>query len=104
MSTRLEELKKRFAEQRKPFPLSHLLYLYEISRSQDTYINYMEGFRLLAEWLAPIELPSSHSTIYKLQNSYELQQIAVILNTHPGIIQNGYQTTTAILQQSASST
>lgn len=79
----LEILKQRFIEQRKPFPLSALLRMYESSNRKDTYINGMEGFRLLAEWLHPIEITQAppSTRIPKLHQSYEIQEIARILNT-----------------------
>ena len=74
-------LRKRQETESKSFPLSHLLYIYEISSSKDTYINYFEGLQLLIDWLSPIELPKEISRINKLHNTYEIQQIATLLNT-----------------------
>ncbi len=88
--SRLEELKRKLAEQNqlraKPFHLKYLLILYETSNPDDTYIGYMEGFRLLAEWLSPIDIPEGFTNIPKVHNTYVMQQMASILGTYPGTI------------------
>jgi hypothetical protein len=89
--SRLQQLKEQFAIQRKPFPLWALLALQHKSRSADTYVEHMAGFKELAAWLAPIEIPPHKPfSIPKLHVNYELNQIAVILNVHPSVVYQEY--------------
>ena len=92
----ISESVTRLLEQRKlaasPFPASSLLLLYFKSRPEDTYTNYFEGLKLLAAWLAPIDT-AELATKYHEQKvfyplyTYEMQEVAVILDVHPSIIQ-----------------
>ena len=68
-----------------PTPLSALFYLYETAIHSDVYCNYLEGFRLLHEWLYPIEIAPFESgyKIPRLSISYELNEISRILKIHP---------------------
>jgi hypothetical protein len=72
---------------RKSFPLSALLTLYIRANKQDVYCDFMQGFLLLRDWLSPIA-PSSYQikSIPSVFISYEIQELAKHLNTHPSII------------------
>lgn len=67
------------------FPLWAILILYERSKRSQTYNNYFSGFKSLLAWLNPVDCsalnlyPNRYLT--KLECSYELQELAVILNT-----------------------
>ena len=94
LATRLSGLRKQHEANSKPFPLSHLLYLYEIGNPCDLYINNMEGFSLLVKWLSPIDAPlEQHGSqrIPRLSHSYELNRIAEILEIHPAKLYQIYQ-------------
>lgn len=77
------------------FPLWALLVLYEKSNATDTFINYMEGFQLLANWLGPIDSPTyaTIKKIPKLHVNWELNTIAELLNIHPSIVYQTYEDT-----------
>lgn len=84
----------------REFPLSSLLILYERSKSQDTYTNYFEGFKLLYEALSPISseslavlAASPKRKLNKLEATYELQELAVILKTDQSQLLDYYNTT-----------
>lgn len=101
----LANLKQKLLLESKPFPLASLLYMYEVSNHKDTYCNYFEGFKLLVDWLGPIEIPEipaqlESKPIPKLYHTYDIQEIAVILKTSQERIYHGYQTTQSLLQQS----
>ena len=78
VAAKLAEL--RAATEKKPFPLASLLTLY--SKAPDSlYSNYFEGFKLLAKWLSPIEIPSVQEfEIPPPFHTYTVQEIAKILN------------------------
>ena len=67
------------------FPLWAILILYERSKRSQVYNNYFAGFKFLLTWLGPID--NSALDLYpnrylsKLESSYELQELAIILNT-----------------------
>lgn len=65
-----------------PTPLSVLFYIYETGHPKDLYVDYMEGFRLVVQWLAPHKKPCNPhpGKIPRLHGSYEMQQIAAILD------------------------
>ncbi len=65
-----------------PYPLWALLQLYETS-STLLYINHLENFRLLVDWLAPIDIPQAPPgfKVLKLHHTYDIQEIAIILKT-----------------------
>jgi hypothetical protein len=91
---RLRAFKEQQQTAIKPFPLWALLYLYELAPYKEVYCNYMEGFKLLVRWLAPIEIPPLHecsNRMNRLHGSYDTQAIAAILN--------GYQTTLSVLSK-----
>lgn len=96
---------ERFKQQRllaaKPFPLWALLILCEKGRRESWYCNYFEGFKLLAKWLGPIEIPQAPAStrIPRLHRTYEIQEIATILKTSQENIYHGYQTQGTKLQQ-----
>lgn len=71
-----------YQQNENPIPLSVLFYLYETGNSTILYCNYMEGFRLLVDWLGPIDKPCNAPVckVPKLHGSYEMQQFATILD------------------------
>lgn len=71
------------------FPLKNLLVLYSRAHSKDVYINNFQGFKLLVEWLAPIEqyqLVTATKTIPWCFHSYEIQEIARILQVPADVL------------------
>ncbi len=103
MTSSLELLKQKLAIKSKPFPVWALLILYEKSNARDTYCDYFEGFKLLHRWLSPIELTPHSEPLHKLQRSYEIQELATILNTTQENLNHGYQTAISIIQLAANS-
>jgi hypothetical protein len=98
ISDKLAALKRARELREKPFPVWALLILYENSNARDTYCNYFEGFKLLVEWLSPIELTPHSEPLHKLQRSYEIQELATILQTTQENLNHAYQTALNILQ------
>ena len=80
-----------------PTPLATFLYIYNHA-SHEVYINYMEGARALAEFLAPIDVARIDITIPDILVSYDLQQIAIVLKPHTTIPLNAYQIENAIYE------
>lgn len=70
-------------EDKTPFPLWALLVIYE-KANQECYINYMEGFKLLVNWLSPIAYPNHRDSDYyaasNILRSYESRELSRILN------------------------
>ena len=68
------------------FPAASLLKLYSIANKKDVYCNHFEGFKLLAEWLAPIDTSAialeDGSTVDSLLVNYEVTVIATYLNVN----------------------
>ena len=74
----------------RKFPLSALLKLYLASRDE-CYVEYMHGFKCWARWLAPISDSDFTATnVFYPLYTYEVQEIAKILNLHPSIIQQEF--------------
>ncbi len=94
----LEEFLRERELQKRPFPIWALLILYEKSNPRDTYVTYYEGFRLLVEWLNPIQLTPHSEPIPKLHRSYKLQEIAYILQTSDENLYHAYITALNILE------
>lgn len=67
------------------FPLWAVLVLYERSKRYQTYNNYFSGLKSLIHWLNPIDYSALNlyktRPLTKLETSYELQELARILNT-----------------------
>jgi hypothetical protein len=84
------ELAARIAELRTPkkFPLESLLRIYYTAKKRDVYISDFEGFKLLVAWVAPIDVPPKDSVVRAPSCfiTYEIQQIAKILNTTEDVI------------------
>jgi len=76
------------------FPLWALLILYERSKRSQVYNNYFAGFKSLLTWLNPIDLSAINlykiRSLTKLESSYELQELAAILNTSPSQLYDYY--------------
>lgn len=104
ISSSLERLKAQRESQRelqsKPFPLWALLYFCEIGNRNDWYCDYFSGFKLLVSWLGPIDIPNAPSSlkIPRLHRTYELQEIATILNSSQESIYHGHKTTFSFIQ------
>lgn len=79
--------KSMTSEDRTPTPLWAFIKIYE-KASHTCYINYMEGAKLLAKYLAPIETPELDESyiVPDLLSSYETQELAKILNINQDII------------------
>ena len=97
-----EQLEKERFYKDIPFPLSHLLYMNEIA-NHAMYCDYMEGFKLMVEWLDPIASPAPDSKEWfgQLHSNYEASQICSILGINYGQLFNGYKTTATLIQQQA---
>ena len=95
-SDRLAALKQKLAAQRtvesKPFPAWALIALYIRSHKKDTYCDHFYGFRILQDWLHPIELPAHTEPLLPLQGSYEIQEIARMLGTSQDHINHAIHT------------
>ena len=93
LTYRLNAIKQQEEIKAKPFPLWALLVMYERGSLKDLYCNYFEGFKILIDWLKPIQIPAIENSlpIYKLHSSYAKQEIATILKCTQGQIENGYQ-------------
>lgn len=82
MTSNLEALKLS----RSASPLSLYLTIYT-KASHECYINYMEGAKVLADWLGKIELPverypeilNTNFSVPRLLYGYEQQELAKIL-------------------------
>ena len=83
----LAALKAKLALRAKPFPLWALLHLYETGSRDDLYCDYFAGFKLLIDWLSPIEvdpqIKGKRCKLPKLEYNYEIQEIARHLQIHP---------------------
>jgi hypothetical protein len=69
---------EEFRLMRTPTPLAALLHLYK-GANHECYINYMEGAKRLAAWLAPIEVTLATRTIPTMLRTYELNALAKVL-------------------------
>ena len=69
-----------------PFLVASLLKLYSIANKKDVYCNHFEGFKLLTEWLAPIDTSAialeDATTVDSLLLNYEVTVIAKYLNVN----------------------
>ena len=76
-------------EDKTPFPLWALLVIYE-KANHECYINYMEGFKALVNWLSPIAYPNHRGSGYyatsNILRSYESRELARILNMPEDIL------------------
>lgn len=96
MDSALERFIREKQEERtlreNKFPLKSLLFLYlTCSRKPYNclYLSYFAGFKELVNWLGPIDIPPlTTQKIFKPFYNYEIQEIAVILNCNPAIIQS----------------
>ncbi len=69
------------------FPLHALLILYATGKPTDLYCNDMEGFKLLVDWLGPIQIPELEVIqIPRMRENYEVQRIAMILKCDESIV------------------
>ena len=83
-----------------PTPLATYMHIY-ISACNSCYMNYMLGARMLARYLAPIDIPAptiATSAIPDMLVSYELQEIAKILKQHSVIPLSTNQIESAIYE------
>ena len=79
----LEKFKQNRAALAIPTPLATYLYIYTHA-SYDSYINYMEGAKALAKYLAPIYIGNLvyDFVIPDMLASYELMELAKVLQPH----------------------
>lgn len=74
------------SEANSKFPLWAILLLYEKANNLDMYGTVFDNFRLLVTWLNPdCEILNSYAPkkLTKLENSYQLEELAAILNIEP---------------------
>ena len=86
-----------------PTPLSTFLHIYTHAETE-CYINYMEGAKALAKYLAPIEVTTGAwiDTSFKMPDllaSYDLYELAKILKPHLTTLLLPYQIENAIYEQ-----
>lgn len=93
---------KRFKQDRvadiTPTPLATYLYIYNYAQ-YECYIDYMKGAKALAKYLAPIDIKGIDIIIPDLLVSYDLQEIAKLLQPHTVIPLKIYQIENAIYEQ-----
>lgn len=78
-------------------PLKTYLTIYNKAQ-HECYINYMEGAKILAEWLGPLELVK-YSKIPRIHRSYETQELGKILSSsNPNFAEDCIYHTSAIMQ------
>lgn len=73
------------------FPLEALLRIYAKYKERNPlYLNYFEGFKLLVDWLEPLEVPQLTAQellpIPPCFHTYEIQEIAAILHLDQALI------------------
>ena len=95
----LQLFKERLALKNKPFPLHSLLIMYDTC-PRELYINWMEGFKILVQWLQPIQIDQAppNTKIPRLFRTYEIQEIAKILNTTQDNIYHAYRHSLALIE------
>lgn len=96
--TALSEALTQYRESLKPTPLATYLYIYTHAH-HEAYIDYMEGARALAKYLAPIDIEKINIEIPDILASYDLQQVAKVLQPHTVIPLDTYQIENAIYEQ-----
>lgn len=81
----LSEALTQYRESRTPTPLATYLYIYNHA-SYECYINYMEGAKTLAKYLAPIDINyKAVSILPDILCSYELIGLTKVLQPHTTI-------------------
>lgn len=72
---------------RKPFPGIQLIRLYLNSNGADTYCDYYAGFKLLRDWLSPLDWKDVIPVpIVQGLGSYDIQELAKICYVSQNII------------------
>ena len=67
------------SEERGSFPLTAYLTIYQKAR-RECYVDYMEGARLLKEWIGPLAFRTVSSiTVPHMLRNYELYELAKII-------------------------
>ena len=97
MNTLLSEAIAQYRESLKPIPLSTYLYIYNHAQ-HEAYIDYMAGAKALVEYLTPIAIPKINIEIPDILVSYDLQQLAKVLQPHTVIPLDTYQIENAIYE------
>jgi hypothetical protein len=80
MSSALEAFKLS----RSAFPLPAFMSLY-LSANRECYIEYMQGAKCLANYLAPLAIPLSTTTVPDMLRTYELAYLAKALAPYTSI-------------------
>lgn len=80
----LERFKQARIAATIPTPLATFLCIYTHAH-HECYINYIEGAKALARYLAPIDIQIVNSAIPDMLASYELQELAKVLKPHTTI-------------------
>ena len=79
MQDSLTRLKQHFAAKEASMPLARFIELY--SKAPTAYLDYMEGARLLKDWIGYITIPENLPIMPQsiLHNNYELNRLASML-------------------------
>ncbi len=80
----LSEAIAQYRKSLEPTPLATYLHIYNHSR-YESYISYMEGAKALAKYLSPIDIQVSNTTVPQILVSYDLVEIARVLEPHTTI-------------------
>lgn len=94
----LEQFKRGLIASFVPTPLATFLYIY-VHASHECYTDYMAGAKLLVKYLAPINIEKINTEIPDMLVSYDLQQIAKVLQPYTTIPLDTYQIENAIYEQ-----
>jgi hypothetical protein len=94
-------IKEEIEEETRKFPFYALLLLYDRAYSKDLYINYMEGFKLLVDFLSPIEVPPmeecKNTMVPKLYHNYDAHEIERVVGCNSKQLFKAYEETVKIL-------
>jgi len=93
----IEKFKQDRVADTIPTSLATYLYIYSHSFSE-SYVNYMEGAKALAKYLAPIDIQIVVSAMPDILCSYELVSLAKVLKPHTTIPLSANQIENAIYE------
>jgi hypothetical protein len=93
----IEKFKQDRIAASTPTSLDTYLYIYNYARIE-CYISYMAGAKALARYLAPIDIKEIHATVPDMLVSYELTELAKVLQPHMLTHHNTIQIENAIYE------
>lgn len=96
-SAAIERFKQNRIAATIPTPLATYLHIYAQATTA-CYIDYMEGAKILAKYLAPIDIKETTSVVPDILSSYELHELAKALIPHTTIPCDIYQIENAIYE------